>query len=100
MITSTRPRARIRCVTDSRSAGSNCTACSGRPALVPASASTSTRAAFEAYAEAEPRSRVALPLFSAMPAASAVTFGRASYTMPTTPSGTRTWRISSPLGSV
>ena len=37
-----------------------------------------------------PRSTAALPDFRQMPAASAVTFGRASYTTATTPSGTLT----------
>lgn len=41
-----------------------------------------------------PRNTHALPDFRQMPAASAVTFGRASYTMATTPSGTLT-RVSS-----
>ena len=49
---------------------------------------------------AEPPRRITpLPDFRAMPAMSTVTFGRASYTAPTTPRGTRTWLIRTPLGS-
>ncbi|OOL28021.1 hypothetical protein GQ85_35030, partial [Rhodococcus rhodochrous] len=51
-------------------------------------------------ADDDPRSRAALPDLRAKPKASTVTFGRASYTIPTTPSGTRICRISRPLGRV
>ena len=51
----------------------------------------------ECVAELEPRSRIALPDFRHRAAASIVTFGRASYTTATTPSGTRTLRICRPL---
>ena len=44
-------------------------------------------------ADFDPRNSATLPDFSASPKASTVTFGRASYTMPMTPSGTRTCRI-------
>ena len=46
------------------------------------------------------RSKAALPDLMASPAASTVTFGRASYTIATTPNGTRTCLISRPLGWV
>ncbi len=77
--TSTRPRARISSVTDSRlSPGTSCTASAGRPAPPTASRSTVTSALFEAYAEDEPRSSTALPDFRHRAAASTVTLGRAS----------------------
>jgi len=63
MSTSTRPRARMRCLTDSRSRpGTSCTASTGT--CVPSSASrmTCTSAVLESYADDEPRSRTALPL--------------------------------------
>ena len=50
----------------------------GRPAEATASRSTATSAALELAAEPEPRSSAALPDFRQMPAASTVTFGRAS----------------------
>ena len=66
-----------------------------QPRGMPAStaASCSTRAITprpEAAAMLPPRSTAALPDFRQMPAASAVTFGRASYTTATTPRGTLT----------
>ena len=80
--------------------GTSWTASRGRPAFSAAAASTSTSTVFDRYADAEPRSNAALPLLTARPAASTVTFGRASYTIATTPIGTRIWRISSPFGRV
>ena len=62
----------------------------GMPAPSAASASTRATASFERAAMLPPRSTAALPDFRQMPAASAVTLGRASYTTATTPSGTLT----------
>ena len=62
----------------------------GMPAATAASCSTAAMRAFECAAKLPPRSTAALPDFRQMPAASAVTFGRASYTTATTPSGTLT----------
>jgi hypothetical protein len=77
--TSTRPRARISSFTESRDdASSSWIASAGNPADPTAERSTSTIAALDRAAEDEPRSRTALPDFRQMPAASAVTLGRAS----------------------
>ena len=77
--TSTRPRARISSLTESRLvASSNWIALADRPASATALRSTDTIAAFELSAEPEPRSSAALPDLRQMPAASAVTFGRPS----------------------
>ena len=62
----------------------------GMPASTAASCSTRAITSFEAAAMLPPRSTAALPDFRQMPAASAVTFGRASYTTATTPRGTLT----------
>ena len=70
----------------------------GRPALAAASDSTDTSARLDWIAVAEPRSSAQLPDLIASPAASTVTFGRASYTIASTPNGTRTWLICRPLG--
>jgi hypothetical protein len=78
MTTSTRPRAFSSSPTDARSAGSSSTKPAGRPAFSPASVSTPISAVLVTKAEAEPRSRAALPLLRQRPAASTVTFGRAS----------------------
>ena len=78
MTTSTSPRAFSSSPTDARSAGSSSTNPSGRPAFVPASVSTATSAVLVPKADADPRSSAALPLFRHSPAASTVTFGRAS----------------------
>ena len=53
-----------------------------------------------ASASLPPRSTTALPVFRQIAATSLVTFGRDSYTTPTTPSGTRLFEIASPLGRV
>ena len=84
----------------SRLSGSACTASAGSPASVSPSRTTSSSAAFECTASREPRSRQALPDLTHRAAASTVTLGRASYTISTTPSGTRRFSTSSPLGSV
>ncbi len=77
--TSTRPRARISSLTESRLlASSSCTASTGNPAAASASRNTVTRAALERIAVDEPRSSTALPDLKHRPAASTVTFGRAS----------------------
>src|SRR3954451_242338 len=72
---------------------------SGTPADSAASLAIEARTAFEWAADDEPRSTIALPDLRHRAAASIVTFGRASYTTAMTPSGTRTFRTSSPLGS-
>ena len=69
----------------------------GNPALSTASANTRAIVSFEWAAKLPPRNTQALPDFTQMPAASAVTFGRASYTMATTPSGTLMRESSMPL---
>jgi hypothetical protein len=77
--TSTRPRARISSLTESRVlASSNWIEPAGRPLSATALRSTETIAALELIAEPDPRSSTALPDFRQMPAASAVTFGRPS----------------------
>ena len=53
---------------------------------------------FEEIAPDEPRRNAALPDFTQRPAASLVTFGLFSYTIATTPSGTRTRRTRKPFG--
>ena len=79
----------------------SCTACSGTSSW-PASTSVmmSAIAPFVAAATDEPRSTAALPDFRHSAATSTVTFGRASYTTATTPSGSRTCSMSRPLGRV
>ena len=72
----------------------------GIPADSAASCSTCAMAAHDFAASEPPRSTHALPDFKQMPAASAVTFGRASYTTATTPSGTLTRVSWMPLSSV
>ena len=77
--TSTSPRARISALAASwPSPGTSWTTSAGRPAPAAASRSTATTASFERRALEEPRSSTALPLLRQMPAASAVTLGRAS----------------------
>ena len=71
----------------------------GRPAPSAASRATVGSTAFECSAAEEPRSTIALPDLRQRAAASIVTFGLASYTTATTPSGTRTLRISRPLAN-
>ena len=58
--------------------GTPWTTSAGNPADSAASRSTAMIASLDAAAEDEPRSRTALPDFRQIPAASAVTFGRAS----------------------
>ena len=53
-----------------------------------------------ASASLPPRSTTALPVLMQMAATSLVTFGRDSYTTPTTPSGTRRFEIARPFGRV
>ncbi len=77
--TSTRPRARISSLTESREdESSSWIASAGSPTPATASRSTATIAALDWAAEEEPRSSTALPDFRQSPAASAVTLGRAS----------------------
>src|SRR4051794_39189380 len=71
---------------------------SGSPALTTASRATVASTAFECVAIEDPRSTIAFPDLMQSAEQSMVTFGRASYTTATTPSGTRTFRTSSPLG--
>ena len=63
---------------------------SGMPVCSAAAESTRAIAAHERAAIDPPRKMQAFPDFRQMPAASAVTFGRASYTTATTPKGTLT----------
>ena len=72
--------------------GNNCTASAGNPSATRAARKAATSAAFDRAADELPRSSTALPDFNVSPKASTVTFGLPSYTMPTTPSGTRCWR--------
>ena len=77
--TSTSPRARISALADScPSPGTSWTTSAGSPVAAAASRSTATIAVLERAALEEPRSSTALPLLRQMPAASAVTLGRAS----------------------
>ena len=77
--TSTRPRARISALAAScPSPGTSWTASAGRPEAAAAPRRTATMAWLERSALDEPRSSTALPLLRQMPAASAVTLGRAS----------------------
>ena len=79
MSTSTSPRARISTLTVSwESPGTSWTTSASRPTDAAASRSTATIAALLDRALELPRSRTALPDFRQMPAASAVTLGRAS----------------------
>ena len=72
---------------------------SGSPAHWTALAATCASTAFECAAVEDPRSTIAFPDFRQSAEQSTVTFGRASYTTATTPSGTRTRRTSSPFSS-
>ena len=58
---------------------------------------TLTRAAADRLQEALPRSTTADPALKHSAAASTVTLGLASYIMPMTPIGTRTFRMWTPL---
>jgi hypothetical protein len=78
MTTSTRPRAPSSSPTDARSAGSSSIDPSGSPAFEAVSVRTATSAVLVRNADAEPRNSAALPLLRQRPAASTVTFGRAS----------------------
>ncbi len=79
MSTSTSPRACISALTESwLSAGTSWTTSAGSPAASAAPRSAATIAALLLAALDEPRRSTALPDFRQMPAASAVTFGRAS----------------------
>ncbi|SKV48134.1 Uncharacterised protein [Mycobacteroides abscessus subsp. abscessus] len=60
----------------------------GKPLAISELRSTRTSSVLEVAAEELPRSSTALPDLRVNPNASTVTFGRPSYTMPTTPSGT------------
>src|SRR3954447_23564721 len=73
------------------------TAPSGSPAADTASEAIDASTALECAAVEEPRSTIALPDLRQSAVQSIVTFGRASYTTATTPSGTRTRRRSRPL---
>src|SRR4051794_9890723 len=100
MITSTTPD----CVATSRSSSrpppeTSDTEAAGRPADSTASRATEDSTAFECAAIEDPRRTIAFPDFRHSAEQSMVTFGLASYTTATTPSGTRTLRRSSPLGS-
>jgi len=72
------PLARIIALALSRVGGTAWIEPSGSPASVPAAAITSISEAFECCAILEPRSKTALPAFTASPAASTVTLGRPS----------------------
>src|SRR5919109_4966858 len=72
---------------------------SGSPAHCTAPAATCASTAFECAAVDDPRSTIAFPDFRHSAEQSTVTFGRASYTTATTPSGTRTRRTSRPFSS-
>ncbi len=101
MMRSTMPRSRSSALTESWSTpGTRLTTSAGSPTLSAALRRTAISAVLLWYAEPLPRSSATLPLLRQSPAASTVTLGRASYTIPTTPNGTRTCRISSPLASV
>ncbi len=90
MITSTYSGIAISRPTAARSVVStSCTASRGRPASASASCTHCHKARFECSASEPPRRMQALPLLMASEAASIVTLGRLSYTMPNTPSGTR-----------
>src|SRR5205085_10461297 len=79
MSTSTLPRARISSLTESRDdASRSWTASAGSPAEETADRRIATIAALDCAADDDPRSSTALPDFRHSPAASAVTFGRAS----------------------
>ena len=69
------------------------------PAHWTAPAATCASTAFECAAVDDPRSTIAFPDFRHSAEQSTVTFGRASYTTATTPSGTRTRLTSSPFSS-
>ncbi len=83
----------------SRPPATSAIASSGIPAEAAASAAIRASSAFDRAAADDPRSTIALPDLRQRAVASIVTFGRASYTIATTPSGTRTLQTSSPLGS-
>src|SRR5438067_7586558 len=92
------------CVATSRSSSrpppaTSATTSAGTPTDATASRASSASTAFECAAIDEPRSTIAFPDFSASAVQSIVTFGRDSYTTAITPSGTRTFRTSSPFGS-
>ena len=70
----------------------------GNPAFTNPSRNAAATTMFEEIAPEEPRRNAALPDFTQRPAASLVTFGLFSYTIATTPSGTRTRRTRKPFG--
>jgi hypothetical protein len=76
--TSTSPRACISSLTAARSPGTPWITSAGSPASTTASRSTAMISSFDDAAEDDPRSSTALPDLRQIPAASAVTFGRAS----------------------
>jgi len=78
MSTSTSPRAAMSSAVASRPPSTSWTASRGSPAATSPSPSAATTARLECSADDDPRSRAALPDFTQMPAASAVTLGRAS----------------------
>ena len=99
MITSTASFDPIRKPTAARSVVcTSCTASGGRPASASAACTTFHSARLEWIASEPPRRIAALPLLIASEAASIVTLGRLSYTMPNTPSGTRIRPTWMPLG--
>ena len=99
MITSTNSGIAIRRPTAARSVvATSCTASGGRPASSSASCTTCASARLLWIASEPPRRIAALPLLMASDAASMVTLGRLSKTMPKTPSGTRMRPTLMPLG--
>src|SRR6266568_7283327 len=78
--------------------GTTCAAARGSPAAESPSAKADPSASAERSASEPGRRIAALPLFTQSAAASTVTFGRASYTISTTPSGMRTFLTRRPFG--
>src|SRR6266540_5043438 len=78
--------------------GTTCAAAAGSPAFASPSENAAASASEERSASEPGRRIAAFPLFRQSAAASTVTFGRASYTMRTTPSGMRTFFTASPFG--
>ena len=99
MMTSTNSFNVIKWPTASRSVVcTNCTASCGKPLSAKASCTNCAKALLESIASEPPRKMQALPLFIANEAASIVTLGRLSNTMPNTPIGTRICPTRIPLG--
>ena len=99
MMTSTNSLSVIKWPTASRSVVcTNCTASCGKPLSFKACCTSCANALLESIASEPPRKIQALPLLIAKDAASIVTLGRLSNTMPNTPIGTRIWPTRIPLG--